>query len=266
MMWGYLCDPCDRHAFAVFWSLPILLWSIWLIYISFLFFSDFPPGESLLHVKPDTLHEAIALSLNFWFVLPALVPKLAPVLHPALEGLFNLTVAWGLLFWGFLIDRRNQRFPTLPFLMGTALLTNVFYLPWLALRRSNPSFHPDSALTPLERLTESRLLPIALTVVLVASLGWAAVARPEFGNFSDRWQALMELVLSDRLAYSFVIDLGVFWIFQSWLVTDDMQRRNWQDASALWVARLLPFIGLVIYLLRRPRMAKGAGRGRVNAE
>ncbi len=72
-----------------------MLWIGWVIHICFLFLSDVPPGESLLHLRPQTLQEAIALSLNFWFVLPALVPKVAPVLTPALEGLFNIAVTWG---------------------------------------------------------------------------------------------------------------------------------------------------------------------------
>ena len=46
----------------------------------------------------------------------------------------------------------------------------------------------------------------------------------------------------------------VFWLFQSWLVPDDMARRQWQDPIALWCARLIPGLGLVIYFLRRPPM------------
>ncbi len=232
-----------------------MLWSIWLIYVSYLFFSDAPPGESLLQVRPETWQEAIALSLNFWCVLPALLPGVAPVLNPAFEGLFNLTVTWGLLFWGFAVDGRDQRFPLLPFLLGTAFLTNVFYLPWLALRQSDSISPLQPPLSPLERFTESRFFPILLTVVGLVACLWAAVARPEFGAWGDRWQTLMALVGSDRLAFSFVVDLGVFWIFQAWLVPDDMQRRNWRSPVALWVARLVPFLGLVFYFLRRPQIA-----------
>ena len=54
--------------------------------------------------------------------------------HPALEALFNIVVAWGSLFVGFLSDGRRQRVPMLPFMVGTAFLTNVFYLPYLGLR------------------------------------------------------------------------------------------------------------------------------------
>lgn len=225
----------------------------WIVYVGYLLLSDLPPGASLLHPQPETLQEALELSLNFWFVLPVLLPKLAPVLNPALEGLFNLTVAWGLLFWGFLVDGRQQRWPIVPFLIGTALLTNVFYLLWLALRRPQPQ-PPDSPLMPLETLAERRILPLVLTAVMVASLAWAVWGRPEFGGLAARWQSLLTLLSTDRLAYSFWVDLLVFWLFQAWLVPDDMARRQWRQPVMLWTARLVPFLGLVAYLLRRPAL------------
>lgn len=231
----------------------VLVGMAWLVYVGYLLLSDLPPGDSLLHTQPETLQTAIDLSLNFWFVLPVSFPDAAPVLNPALEGLFNIVVAWGLLFWGFLIDGRSQKFPILPFLVGTALLTNVFYLPWLALRQPNPH-PPQGALSPLERLAESRGLPVTLTLVVLASVGWAAAARPEFGDLATRWNSLITLVQTDRLAYSFWIDLLVFWLFQAWLVPDDMARRQWHSRVVLWMARLVPFFGLVVYFLSRPRL------------
>ncbi|RZM82910.1 hypothetical protein [Leptolyngbya iicbica] len=227
------------------------VWLAWVVYVGYLLLSDLPPGPSLLHTSPDTLREAGALSLNFWFVLPALFPAQAPTLHPALEGLFNVVVTWGLLFWGFAIEGRQQRVPMLPFLIGTAFLTNVFYLPWLGLRQSRRD-RPTRPLNRLETITESRAYPIALMIILLAAIAWGLWGRADFGSISDRWTDLVQIVQSDRLAYSFWIDLLVFWLFQGWLVPDDMARRQWQDPVALWSARLIPAFGLVIYFLRRP--------------
>ncbi|MUG96278.1 hypothetical protein F7734_29650 [Scytonema sp. UIC 10036] len=231
----------------------IFLWGAWIIYIGYLLLSDLPPGLSVLYIQPETLQEALDLSLNFWFVMPLLSPTTAPAINPALEGLFNILITWGLLFWGFLVDGRNQRFPIVAFLIGTALLTNVFYLPWLAIRRSNPQT-PQDSLNTLEKIAESRAFPLVLTTVIVASVAWALLARPEFGDLTARWNSLIQILSTDRLAYSFVIDFFVFWIFQSWLVPDDMARRQWHDTTILWIVRLVPFIGLVVYLLRRPSL------------
>lgn len=234
-------------------TVKVFLWSVWLAYIGYLLLSDLPPGPSLLHSSADVFQEALALSLNFWFLLPAIAPQLAPTLNPVLEGLFNFTIAWGLLFFGFLLDGRGQRWPMLPFLVGTAFLTNVFYLPWLALRRSCRDV-PQPPFSWLERVAESRGWPLALLVVSLAAPVWAALARPEFGAWASRWQAFGELLGRDRLAYSFVFDLGVFWLFQGALVADDMARRQCHAPGLLWLARLMPFLGLVIYLLWRPRL------------
>lgn len=231
----------------------LALWAVWLFYVGFLLLSDLPPGPSLLHTPPATVQTVIALSLNFWFVLPTIAPPIAPVVHPALEGLFNLLIAWALLFWGFLIDRRHQRVPMLPFLIGTALLTNVFYLAWLALRQPN-SQPPTEPLNRLEAVSESRGLPGFLTAIALISILWASLARPEFGDLPTRWQALLNLITHDRLTFSFIADLLVFWLFQAWLIKDDMARRNWQHPPTYWIVRLLPFIGLVIYLVRRPAL------------
>ncbi|MEL7476884.1 MAG: hypothetical protein AAGJ55_11745, partial [Cyanobacteria bacterium J06555_12] len=139
--------------------------------------------------------------------------------------------------------------------VGTAFLTNVFYLPWLALRRSQQPL-PSGPLTPVEQLSESRWLPRCLAVVAIASFGWAAFGRPEFGDWAVRWPDVVQIVKTDRLAYSFAIDLATFWVFQGWLVSDDMARRHWSSTVVAWVARLVPFMGLVVYLSVRPPLER----------
>jgi hypothetical protein len=51
------------------------------------------------------------------FVTPLVFPSFAPEIHPALEGLFNIVIAWGALFSGFLSDSRKP--PMLPFCIGS---------------------------------------------------------------------------------------------------------------------------------------------------
>lgn len=223
----------------------------WIVYVGYLLLSDFPPGESVLHVQPATIQTALDLSLNFWFVTPIVFPKLAPVLNPALEGLFNLVVAWGLLFWGFALDGRRQRVPILPVLIGIAFITNVFYLPWLALRQ--PNRDPiEPPLNRLEKFVETRYFSLGLGAVFLASVAWSLWGRPEFGDWTVRMQSLWELLTSNRLTYSFAVDLLVFWLFQAWLVPDDMARRNYTSSTMLWIARLVPYFGLILYFLNRP--------------
>lgn len=72
-------------------------------------------------------------------------------------------------------DGRGQKVPMLPFMVGTAFLTNVFYLPYLGLRSSNAE--PLTAPAPSDSdakaiaVGESKALPlIQIAVFLGQSL------------------------------------------------------------------------------------------------
>lgn len=237
----------------------LVVWGAWLVYLQHVFLSDMPcgpEGGEMCGISLPVTMEAINLSVNFWFVTPAVFPSLAPVVHPALEGLFNIVVAWGSLFVGFLSDGRRQRVPMLPFMVGTAFLTNVFYLPYLGLRSPNTQLAPAENDERAIGVAESKALPLGLLAVFAASVLWAAFGRGaggEFGDVATRFNALVDMTThTDRLAHSFLVDSLTFWAFQGWLVPDDMQRRNFKDPSAFLVAKTLPFFGLVYYLMVRP--------------
>ena len=148
-------------------------------------------------------------------------------LHHEEHGIdqWSLGSCAGALFVGFLSDGRGQKVPMLPFMVGTAFLTNVFYLPYLGLRRPL-----DDAVAALDQpagegqevsaneisLAESKGLPLAMLAVFAGSVLWACFGRgAEFGDVSTRMTALVDMVLhSDRLAHSFMVDSLVFWGFQ----------------------------------------------------
>lgn len=124
--------------------------------------------------------------------------------------------------------RTHLLLPLLPH--ATLVCTSqVFYLPYLALRPTNTSPIP-SATPPPSRLlavTESRVLPAALAALPIACVLWAAVARPEYGDLPTRVATLANLTSTDILAHSFVVDCAVFWAFQAALVGADARRRDW---------------------------------------
>jgi hypothetical protein len=261
----------DPHLQSRDTPLPkIVFWSVWVLYMFHIFLSDAPcgPGATgeLCGIGIPALVEAFQLSFNFWFVMPLALPSAAPVLHPALEGLFNVVVAWGGLFFGLLSDGRRQRVPMLPFLVGTAFLTNVFYLPYLGLR--GPVDHrSDAAAQPPPPaalgVAESRWWPALMSAVLAGSVLWACYGRAgdvagAWGDPAARWAALTGMALgTDRLAHSFLVDCGVFWAFQGVLLPDDLRRRGLDPArgpgaAAAALGWAVPFLGLAAYLLWRP--------------
>ena len=218
------------------------------------------PGPSALALDGATWVEVRDLSLNFWFVGPSVFGGAFPVVHPGLEAIFNLVLAWSALFAGFAADgRRGRPQEMLPTLLGMQFLTNAFFLPYLATRPSEEDgvVVALDELSPVERATESRALPLLLGGVGAVAVWWFCNARPEFGGLDERLASLQQLLAGDRLGASFLVDLGLYALFQSWLIPDDLKRRGVDIDSdrARPLRRLgyVPFVGLIAYLLLRPR-------------
>jgi hypothetical protein len=143
-------------------------------------------------------------------------------------------------------------------------LTNAIYLPYLVGRRAKDNlvtrFDP-ATLSTLERIGESRVTPLALTAVAAYAVVWALTARPEFGPLAERWASFVDLASSDRLTFSFVVDLAFFWVFQGWLVEDDLARRGGgKGGLGPLAAKYVPFVGLVAYFMTRPPLQQAPGK------
>jgi ketosteroid isomerase-like protein len=248
-----------------------------LTYVPVVFFSNgILPGPDATQLDLATWIEVRDLSLNFWLVAPLLNLPFSAPLHPGLEGIFNLLLAWAAAFGGFLADGRPSRRRAtdgsaevnamIPIVAGMQLLTNAFYLPYLLARPLGESVvYADDVdgtggtLDAASRAGESRVLAPLLTTVGSGSILWALFARPEFGSLSERWASLAELLSNDRLGSSFVVDLALFALFQGALIDDDLKRRGVapEDAGALRaLATFVPFFGLVGYLALRPPLPR----------
>ena len=242
----------------------------WLAYMGIVFFSDgILPGANALQLEQRTWEEVRDLSLNFFLVSPILHLPFAPVVHPMLEGVFNLLLSWAAMFAGFLSDEREDRpniFPMLPAVAGMQFLTSAFLLPYLALRSSEELKSGDVVykedLSGLEgKLGEFPWLGAMMGAVGSGSIAWFFLARPdEFGSaFSERYASFLDLLSIDRVGSSFIVDLAIFALFQGWLVDDDMRRRGididgGEMAGLRNVAKFFPFFGLAAYLTLRPAL------------
>ena len=236
----------------------------WVAYVSIVFFSNgILPGPDATQLDGATWEEVLGLSLNFWLVAPALGLPFAPVLHPGLEAIFNLLLAWAAAYAGFLSDGRPGR-PSgsmAPVAAGMQLLTNAFLLPYLVVRTSETDDDVTfDDLQPTEALvSEWRGLGPLLAAVGTGAVAWGCAARPEFGDVPTRLATLSTLLSDDRLGSSFVVDLVLFGGFQGWLVDDDLKRRGVAagDAGALRaLAKFVPFYGLCAYLSLRPELRR----------
>jgi hypothetical protein len=101
-------------------------------------------------------------------------------------------------------------------------LTNVFLLPYLALRDPWPATSPPAEELTVSsdtlKLVEGKGLPLAMTGVLAVSLLWGAFARGgDYGGVAERAATLWDMMThTDRLAHSFSVDCLTFWAVQGW--------------------------------------------------
>jgi hypothetical protein len=245
----------------------------WLFYCWFLFISNVAPGPNALQLDPATWQEVKDLSLNFWLVLPIVSPSSAPFVHPGLEGIFNMVLAWSALFIGFVSDgdlkdteEGEGRKSMVPTLLAMQFLTNAILLPYLFSRKV-PVEEEDFLVRgadegPLALAAgEAKALPVVLAAVFTTSLVWVFLGRGEaFPDLSSRLSTLADLLSSDRLGFSFCVDLLYFFAFQGWLVDDDVRRRDWgavssvERESLVKAAKRVPFFGLAYYFFKRPAL------------
>ncbi|GIL93548.1 hypothetical protein Vretifemale_20953, partial [Volvox reticuliferus] len=77
----------------------------------------------------------------------------------------------------------------------------------------------------------------SLTVGLL-SIGWALAARPEYGGLAERLSYFVETFNSNRAFYAFIVDSGLYCVWQAVLM---------EDAPARY--RFLPFFGMAAHLI-----------------
>lgn len=233
----------------------------------------FPPFP---HDLLKDLQEAWNLSLNFGYVIPVLLPDSTAVIHPMVEAIFHIVVSWALLLVGFAshdVLNRGSKPPIQPFLLAALFLTNIVYLPYLALRTlssagadtaeaecTGAAVLPAKERSMLIEFGESSVMPVLSLGLFTLSVPWGLFARPEFGSIENRFASFVNLTTkSDILSYSFAVDIVAFALFQATLVDDDAKRRSWSSERvrnrAVVASKLVPFAGLAFYLLQRSRHA-----------
>ena len=123
-------------------------------------------------------------------------------------------------------------------------LTNIFFVPYLALREqpagsrgTSASGDPESAKLP----SYAPLIGLTGAVVGVVSLVWALSIRPEYGGLAERWQYFVQQSTTNRIFFAFVLDAVFYTVWQALLM----------DKSAPRSHRFVPFLGLVAHLVTR---------------
>ncbi len=224
------------------------LWLLWVVYMGLLFLSPsgwIVPGDPPWGIQPETIQELINESIDFFFIA-SLFDAIAPFdlqipwVHPVSEALFNFALAWMFAFLPLLLaDRLGDRLPKRLIWVAAMFLTNVFLLPYMALRQESSDPEP-----PVFEKKYWRSLGWISLVVGTVAIVWGCFAHPEVGNLTARVAYFGELVRHDRVTVAFCVDLLLFWIFQVILLRSiapcDRPRR--------WL-HFLPFWGAIEWIL-----------------
>lgn len=226
------------------------LWLLYAVYFYWLILSPpgQAPGDPVYAIKPETLKEVFAQSIDFFYINLFLNQVginfvQSPVLEPVGEALFELVAAWSLMFGPLLLMDRKGTLPKLPVWIGQMFLTNVFLIPYLASRSADELESVGESKAGELALGERLALPFGLTggAVGTISVFWALFARPDFGSITARFGAFGEVLSTDRLAYAFLVDVVLYALFQPLLLRPVLK------SECGWVS-YVPFFGLAAAL------------------
>lgn len=230
--------------------LSIMLWLLSGTYIYILLCSPpnfILPGEPFWAVQPETIIEVINQSINFFFVLPLLnIAGIhlmnSPIVHPMLEAQFNFAEAWIFMFLPLLLaDKRIKNFPKIALWSIAMFLTNVFLIPYMAMRYNQPI--PQKTEVTQKSFLSRLFGSIGLTIGIIAII-WLFIGRAEFGDFTERLEYFVTQLNSSRVVIAFCVDLGLFTVFQTMLMSDIIPKAN----KTRWL-RFIPFFGLAWWLI-----------------
>eukprot|EP00899_Mesostigma_viride_P012545 jgi/Mesvir1/21291/Mv21684-RA.1 len=248
------------------------VWLLYAVYMGWLILSPpdtIAPGDPIWAIKPETLDELVQLSLNFFFINSGLnaagihtIPEVG--FHPMSEALFNFVNAWGLLFSGLLFsDVRRKRAPAnVELLWGCQMfLTNIFLLPYIALRlrypppAQVPESDPQHATAGLSGFGKAMVAgaPVVGMVGLAAgltSLWWGCFARAgwdgEFGDLAQRLHFLISRASVDRPTLAFLVDMCLYSVLQGYLIGENVRGDAEKEQKWQWL-RWVPLVGLAVY-------------------
>lgn len=188
---------------------------------------------------------------------------------PCPSQLFNFVAAWGMMFWPLMqSDAQSRKVDNkLAWWLGIMFLTNVFFVPFLALRAAPEppagsatsgsaassaaagavagSSGAGGSVAPALLPSWSGAIGAAGAAVGLFSIAWAFVGRPELGgDLADRIAYAQHEFASNRVFYAFVIDSALYSVWQASFLADAPAR-----------FRYVPFFGMAAYLLMQPTAA-----------
>ncbi|NJO51157.1 MAG: DUF2834 domain-containing protein [Leptolyngbyaceae cyanobacterium RM2_2_4] len=211
----------------------IAFWLLWMGFSAYAFLLA-PPNQS------DTFALIKDLSTGQWNGI-----------NPLVIALFNIMGVLPMLYACLVfIDGRGQKVPAWLFASASFGVGAFALLPYLALRKPNPTFVGEK--NALLKLLDSRWTALALSVGAIALLTYG-LTTGDWSNFIQQWQ-------SDRFIHVMSLDFCLLCLLFPALIGDDMARRGLQDQRIFWAVALVPLLGAIAYLTLRPPLEVASER------
>ena len=206
-------------------------WGLWLGFIVYAFgFS--PPDQA------DTVTLIQALASGQW-----------QGINPLIVALFNIMGLWPMIYASvLLIDGSGQRFPAWPFVLGSFAVGAFALLPYLGLRRPNPSF--SGTKSKLLAVVDSRWTGAAIALGVFILLGYGCLTG-DWGDFVQQWQ-------TSRFIHVMSLDFCLLCLLFPALLGDDMARRGLTARWIVWAVTFTPLVGPSLYLALRPPLQESS--------
>ena len=202
------------------------LWLLWIVFLVYGF--GFAPAD-----QSDTVDLIVSLSTFDWGETNSLIAVL-----------FTIMGLWPMVYAAVvLVDGRSQSIPAWPFVALSFGFGAFALLPYLALRRDNPSFSGP----------KSRLLGLTESPWLALVLLFSGAGLMLFGFVDGSWVEFIEQWQTNRFIHVMSLDFCLLCLLFLLLLPDDMARRGMEPNWLWFLVTLIPFIGPALYLcLRSP--------------
>ncbi|WP_088892768.1 DUF2834 domain-containing protein [Leptolyngbya ohadii] len=205
--------------------IQVALWLLWAGFILYAFL--FAPPD-----QPDTLNLIKDLSTGNW-----------DGINPAIVALFNIMGVLPMLYASVLfLDGRGQKVPAWLFTSASFGVGAFAILPYLALRRLNPTFEGQK--NWLLKLLDSRITGAFIALGAIGLLVYGITAG-DWSNFAQQWQ-------TSRFIHVMSLDFCMLCLLFPILLPDDMARRGLTDSRIFWAVTLIPLLGPLAYITLRP--------------
>ena len=182
----------------------------------------------------DTLQLIIDLSTGKWAGI-----------NPLIIALFNLLGILPMVYAALmLVDGKTQRISAGLFSAGAFGVGAFAILPYLALRE--PNSRPIGDRSGMIKLVDSRWLGILLSLGAISLLVYG-ISNGAWADFWQQWR-------SSRFIHVMSLDFCLLALLLPVLISDDIQRRNFTNPTAIRLLSSIPLFGGLIYLCIRPRL------------